>query len=418
MSDIRGLTVIERGVGPAVDAALERGRGLLRLAPCWVPRSFLHPGLRLKLDSRDVYAYGLSRGGIDERWFGSTTEAANENRVHDEGLSYVVNEECRFTLRQAVAERGEDLIGSDLWHRYGRWPVYSKFFDNMGAIPLHMHQNGTLAAMVGREGKPEGYYFPPQHNQMLNTFPYTFFGLSPGTNKSDIRRSLELWQAGDNRILDYSQAYMLKPGSGWLVGPGILHAPGSLCTYEPQWGSDVFGMFQNLVEGREVQRELLVKDVPADRHHDLDFLVEMLDWQANLDPHFKQNHYLEPIPIADTQTEGWMDRWIVYGRVQRKQWFSARELTLHPGVRCRIVDPGASSIIIVQGQGRANGLDLRSPVMIGFYEMTEDEVFVTVQAAQAGVIYENTSSTEPLVILRYFGPEVDVSAPDIGARIQ
>ena len=44
----------------------------------------------------------------------------------------------------------------------------------------------------------------------------------------------------------------------------MLHAPGSMCTYEPQWGSDVFGMFQSLVEGREVLWDLLVKDVPED----------------------------------------------------------------------------------------------------------------------------------------------------------
>ena len=51
---------------------------------------------------------------------------------------------------------------------------------------------------------------------------------------------------GDNGILDLSKAYRLKVGSGWLIDPCILHAPGSLCTYEPQWGSDVFGMYQNL----------------------------------------------------------------------------------------------------------------------------------------------------------------------------
>jgi hypothetical protein len=51
--------------------------------------------------------------------------------------------------------------------------------------------------------------------------------------------------------------------------------------------------------------------------------------------------------------------------------------------------------------------------MIGFYELTEDEVFVTEPAAKAGVTYENTSETEPLVILRYFGPEVNPEAPQI-----
>src|ERR1041384_4016901 len=71
-----------------VEAALEETAGLLRLAPCWVPRSFLQPGKRLKLDPKDLYAFGLNRGGIDERWFGSTTPAANDNRTPDEGLSF------------------------------------------------------------------------------------------------------------------------------------------------------------------------------------------------------------------------------------------------------------------------------------------------------------------------------------------
>ena len=73
-----------------VDEALAVGEGVVRLAPCWVPRSFLMPGGRLKLDSRDLYALGAHRGGIDERWFSSTTNAANGPATpEDEGLSYI-----------------------------------------------------------------------------------------------------------------------------------------------------------------------------------------------------------------------------------------------------------------------------------------------------------------------------------------
>ena len=76
--------------------------GILRLAPTWVPRSFLMPGRRLKLHPDDLYALGAARGGIDERWFASTTPAANEGAPPDEGLSYVVHEGKRvFTLRDA-----------------------------------------------------------------------------------------------------------------------------------------------------------------------------------------------------------------------------------------------------------------------------------------------------------------------------
>src|SRR5262245_17671413 len=73
-----------------VRQALEAGHGILRLAPTWVPRSFLMPGRRIKLAPQDLYALGAHRGGIDERWFSSTTPAANEGAPPDEGLSYVV----------------------------------------------------------------------------------------------------------------------------------------------------------------------------------------------------------------------------------------------------------------------------------------------------------------------------------------
>ncbi len=406
-------TVKKDNVGTALSRALDAGAGLLRLTPTWVPRSFLHPGKRIKLAPGDWYAFGAHRGGIDERWFASTTEAANDNRTPDEGLSYVAFEGQRFTLLEAVAEAGPRLIGKKIWDKYQRWPVYSKFFDNMGPIPHHMHQSFKDAALVGQQGKPESYYFPPQYNNVDNHFAYTFMGLEPGTTKAQLRKCLEDWHKGDNGILDLSRAYRLKRGTGWLIPPGVLHAPGSLCTYEPQWGSDVFGMYQSLVEGREVPWALLVKDMPKEKHKDLDFIVGQLDWEKNVDTHFKDHNYLEPIVDAARSGQGYTDRWIVYGRVDGEQLFSSKELTLEPGAKCTLKDPGASGWITVQGRGRMGRLNLQTPAMIHFGEATEDEVFISHEAAAAGVEIENTGS-EPLVGLRYFGPDVHDNLPQIG----
>ncbi len=407
------LSTLEIDASPDVARAIEAGEGILRLAPCWVPRSFLMPGRRLKLHPDDYYALGAGRGGIDERWFASTSEAANENREPDEGLSYVVHDGTRFTLREAVARDGPRLIGKSMWEAYGRWPVYSKFFDNLGPIPHHMHQDDEQAASTGQEGKPEAYYFPAQLNNTTNAFPHTYFGLEPGTRKDDVRRCLENWHVGDNGILDHSRAYRLKPGTGWLVPARLLHAPGSLLTYEVQWGSDVFAMYQSMVEGRSVPWDLLVKDVPEDKHQDLDYLVELLDWDGNTDTHFKDNHYIEPIPVVDSSSEGWLDRWIVYGTVNGKQLFSARELTLEPGAKCTIRDGAACGLLAVQGRGRIGEMALETPVMIRFGELTEDEVFVSHEAAVRGVTFENTGS-EPLVTLRYFGPDAWPEVPKVG----
>src|SRR5678815_3725474 len=392
MNTVTSLKTVKANTQSLVEAELSRTGGLLRLAPTWVPRSFLQPGLRIKLHPDDTYAYGAHRGGIDERWFASTTEAANDNRTPDEGLSYVSFEGKRFTLLDAVAEAGERLIGKVMYEKYNRWPIYSKFFDNMGPIPHHMHQGFKHAALTGQQGKPESYYFPPQYNNVDNNFAYTFMGLEPGTTKAQLRKCLEDWHKGDNGILDLSKAYRLKRGTGWLIPPGVLHAPGSLCTYEPQWGSDVFGMFQNIVEGRYVPWSLLVKDMPKDKHQDLDFIIGQLDWEKNVDTHFKESNYLEPIVDKKSSGPGYTDKWIVYGLVDGEQLFSAKELTIEPGTKCTIKDPGSSGWITTQGKGRIGKLALQTPALIRFGQSTEDEVFISHEAATAGVEIENTGS--------------------------
>src|SRR5713101_1926759 len=91
--------------------ALGAGDGIVRLAPCWVPRSFLMPGGRLKLDPRDLYALGAHRGGIDERWFASTTHAENgPGTPRDEGLSYIAIDGTRVLLKEAIEAMGDDFL--------------------------------------------------------------------------------------------------------------------------------------------------------------------------------------------------------------------------------------------------------------------------------------------------------------------
>src|SRR5207253_2750575 len=179
------------------------------------------------------------------------------------------------------------------------------------------------------------------------------------------------------------------------------------------WGSDVFGMYQSLVEGRPVPWSLLVKDVPKEKHQDIDYLVNQLDWEGNVDPNFKDHHYLEPITDGGSEDKGWVDKWIVYGKVDGQELFSAKELTIQPGVSVTIKDNGASGLIAVQGSGTIGTLNLQTPVMIRVGELTEDEVFISYETARVGVKFTNTGS-ELLVTLRYFGPDTNPDAPNVG----
>ncbi len=387
-----------------VEEALKAGEGVVRLAPCWVPRSFLMPGGRLKLDPRDLYALGAHRGGIDERWFSSTTNAANgPGTPDDEGLSYLVFNGERILFKEAIDLVGDKFLSSAVMARDGGWNLLCKFFDNLGPIPHHMHQREEHAQLVGRLGKPEAYYFPPQYNLKSNNFPYTFMGLEPGTTRDDILSCLKRWNEGDNGILNFSKAYRLQPGTGWQIDAGILHAPGSLVTYEPQVNSDVFGMFQSMVEGRHVPWELLVKDVPAEKAHDLDYLVDMLDWEANVDPEFASHNMTKPRPVLENAAmaeSGYRELWITYGT----KHYSAKELTVFPGRSVSAKDAAGYGLILTQGFGQLGLHRIETPSLIRFGELTNDELFVSAEAAANGVTITNESDKEPLVMLKRFGP--------------
>ena len=163
-----------------------------------------------------------------------------------------------------------------------------------------------------------------------------------------------------------------------------------------------------------VPRELLVKDMPAERHEDLDFIVEQLDWEKNLDPNFKANRYLEPVTASEGP--GWHDRWVIYGRIDGFERFTAKELTVEPGATCTVADTGAYGLTCVQGTGTINGEPLSSPRLIRFHDLARDEYFCTEAGARRGVTFVNESTVEPLVCLRYFGPEANPHAPKVGAH--
>jgi hypothetical protein len=388
---------------------LEQGEGVYRLAPAWVPRSFCRPAKRIKLHPDDYYVLGLERGGIDERWFASTTHAENGPNTpdDDEGLSYIVSADGkeRVLLRDAVEELGAEIIGNKLWDKYRRWPMFSKFFDNQGPLPHHIHHREQHASRVNQAGKPEMYFFPSQCNNHGGEFPFTFFGLNPEVKKEQVKKCLEDFHKGDNKLLDLSRSFKLTLDTGWDVPPGILHAPGSLCTYEPQFASDVYAMYQSVLYGGQcVLEELLWKDCPNEQKGNFNYLMDVIDWEANTDADFSKNRFMAPKVIWEN--EWGYEEWICY----KCKEVSSKRLTINPGQSVTIYDQAAYGLILLQGRGKLGTWEIETPTLIRYGELTNDEFFVTEQAAKDGVVITNTSNTEPIVMLKHFAenPELEV----------
>lgn len=394
-----------------LEKALEQGNGVLRLAPTWVPRAFCRPGKRIKLHPDDYFVLG-KRGGIDERWLASATWAENgPGTPEDEGLSYIIADEDgkeRILLRDAVDLMGKEMIGEELFHKYHRWAMFSKFFDNAGPLPHHVHHRQQHAEKVNAYGKPEMYFFPSQLNNHGGEFPFTFFGFHPETTKGEVLNALENFNKGDNNILALARAYKLEVDTGWDVPPGVMHAPGSMCTYEPQFASDVYAMYQSvLLNGQIVEDSLLWKNTPKNEIGNYEYLLEVIDWDKNIDPDFHKKRFMLPKPVkpmTDMMAEGYIEEWICY----KCDSVSAKRLTILPGKTVTMKDGAPYGLICLEGHGKFGVWDIEAPALIRYGALTHDEYFVTAKAAKEGITITNSSKTDAIVILKHFSDNPDL----------
>lgn len=286
--------------------------------------------------------------------------------------------------------------------------MFSKFFDNQGPLPLHIHHRDEHAKKVHQAGKPEMYFFPSQLNNHGGEFPFTFFGLNPETTREQVKKSLKNFAKGDNNLLDLSRAYKIDLDTGWDVPPGVLHAPASLCTYEPQFASDVYAMYQSVLYGGQcVPEELLWKDCPPEEKGNFDYLVDVIDWKLNVDADFHKNRFMPPIPagnLKEMKSKGYKEEWICY----KSDKVCAKRLTVFPGHSVTVKDNAAYGIICLQGHGRFGKWNLETPALIHYGQLTNDEFFVTEKAAEKGVTVVNESDCDNIVILKHFAENPDL----------
>jgi len=384
-----------------IQNTFEKGDGVLQFKPCWIPRPFNQPGRRLKLHPDDYFAFGLKRGAIVERWFSSVTRVITDDSPEDEGLSYVNTdntEQGKVLFGEVLEALGADLIGNELFEKYGTWPMYAKFFDYKLPLFHHVHHGAEDAALVGMNSKPEHYFFPMQYNNHLGDFPVTYFGIDPGVSKEEVMDCLKNFDNYDTQITNLSRAFRLQLGTGWYTPPMVLHAPGSLLTYEPQWNSDAMSIWENVVAGEVMPKSLLTGCVPEDKKDDMDFIFNLIDWEKNICADYKDRYFRPPVVCSEDATH--KEAWVCYGN----EYIGAKELTIHPGQEYVSKDQSAYGCIVTQGYGEFGAYQCEAASLLRYDQFSADEYFVSEDAAKRGVKIVNKAKHEPLVILKHFGP--------------
>ena len=394
-----------------IKKVLKEGEGVLRLTPTWVPRPFNRPGRRIRLHPDDLFAMGMERGAIVERWFSSITHVETAGAGPYEGMSFVnVDDDPEHVIlfKDFVDELGAELIGKELMDRFGTWPMYSKFYDYDMPLFHHIHHAEAACKRYGNvKPKHEHYFFPKQYNQTLGQFPVSYFGFDPSVTKEEVKARLANFSKCDGRITELSRAFRIELDTGWYTPAGVVHAPGSLCTYEPQWNSDVMAMWENVVNGEVFTWDDLAGYVPDADKNNLDVILDVADWDINTCADYRERFFRRPLP--EQQGEGWDQKWIAYGN----DYVGAKELTVKPGCSVKIVDNAPYGCLVIEGHGKFGVFDCETPTLIHYGELTADEFYVSHDAACEGVTITNTSKYEDLVILKHFGP--DCHAPEVAA---
>src|SRR6266542_4043559 len=95
------------------------------------------------------------------------------------------------------------------------------------------------------------------------------------------------------------------------------------------------------------------------------------------------------ITISTTSSACWIGRRTWIRNLASTGCYSAKELTVLPGRSVTVKDAAAYGAIVVQGWGSVGKLEVETPSLIRFGQMTKDELFVTVAAARRGVAITN-----------------------------
>ena len=256
--------------------------------------------------------------------------------------------------------------------------------------------------------KHEHYFFPKQYNNHYGTRRTSFFGFDPSVSLEEIKERLSHHEECDTRILELSRAFEIQLDTGWFTPAGVVHAPASLCTYEPQWNSDVMALWENVVGTGEIfDYDWLSGYLPEGKERDLDAIVGVMDWKENTRADYREKYFRAP--MLEKEGNGWKQEWIAYGN----DFVAAKRLTVEPGQEVNIQDQAAYGCLVIQGHGKFGVWDCESPTLIRYGQLTRDEFYVSNKKAKEGVLIKNLSPVEPLVILKHFGPDVGIPAKPV-----
>eukprot|EP01121_Diplochlamys_sp_Union-15-3_P016450 TRINITY_DN5589_c0_g1_i5.p1 TRINITY_DN5589_c0_g1~~TRINITY_DN5589_c0_g1_i5.p1 ORF type:complete len:372 (+),score=69.24 TRINITY_DN5589_c0_g1_i5:26-1117(+) len=303
---------------------LQKQKGVLLAEPAIVHR--------LTYRGRDIIAKNSKSeaGYVDDRnyfpvewWIMSTTVACNPIPKKNEGLTKIIlnNGKSNVFLVDALKVAEKEIIGDYKNH----WPL-TKILDIGGPqasisfkdepevppIPAHVHAGDVHHGKCNRDcGKLEAYFFPPvdipPYNKSFGKV-ITRLGFKTDITKDHVLSAVKEFGKTDT-MYNLLTEYVIQPQEGWLIRPGVIHAPGPWITFEIQKPQDDYN-FLAWQLGQKINDkdlpELYQQNVLRGFKDEKDLLEQAIDWNNSQRSDFKEK-YNYPVKVLE---EGKFGRWM------------------------------------------------------------------------------------------------------------
>ena len=225
-----------------------------------------------------------------EDWIASTTVASNgEMEQRDnEGLSEVQIHGRRLTLKSLMGKYPDEILGREHYQKYGANTQFLlKFLDS--SIRLHIQAHPTIPFakkyLNSNSGKTEAYVILGIRDEIKD--PYIYLGFQKRITPAVLK---EIIQEQDiARLLTYFEKIPIKPGDVFIVPGGLTHAIGEgVFMIEIMEPTDFVARVEYKRGGYLLPHEARFMG------RDVDFAIDMIDFNQYGIDQIKQNHFCQP----------------------------------------------------------------------------------------------------------------------------
>lgn len=245
-----------------------------------VYRPFLGGKLIDKLEGKSI----CEDNHYGERWIASLVDVRSNEKEDNEGLSELLVDGKRITLKQLVEFSPEEFLGREHYKKYGMsLSILVKLLDAFSRLLIQVHPNKDTARELFNSafGKTEAWYIIGGR-KVEGQDPYILIGFKEGINKSDYQR---LFEIQDIDALENSMHKIpVKEGDVYLIEGGVPHAIGAGCfLIEIQEPTDyTIRVEKSTPDGRNIDDFLCHQGLGFDRMFDC-FIYEGLNRDQIID---------------------------------------------------------------------------------------------------------------------------------------